>query len=460
MSKIILAGFLGRPFNMTAEEGGYAPTFYCFDGSDGGPSWCTEKVSFFADSLRSHLAKCNRNPTKWLVLGTSGSAWGTLGEILPETERKTEAFIKIADQVKKAAFAEEVTQEILDEWNIALNSILQLDDIEVKCLLTGKMGDEEQKGIFRALEENVGVGSQIIFDVTHGFRHQPIIASYTVMVLRWLKDVKSVDFYYAIYNPKATQEEPNAVVHLPICQQLIDACEAVATQYYTGSFERLGVGLQKIASPLSQRAAEIAHSDETNHPNLAKANQLIQAIKGTDFSEHPIEKTLGDKLEESLEWLLKNPYHDEQLFHKACQSQARNQLFKAIVYLYEAIVSAACRHYESAHTDFLPPAPDDLNEAYFKYRKQRFFELKNANQLQSSSLKVSRSGESLSISQALSCIEYLRNATTHGTRSTGRDKRVRGIVNKSLSEINVFNLVFDEGARIYRKIDEGKLSLE
>jgi len=444
---VVLAGFLGRPSNPIKRKETYDEAFYCFDGSDGGPAWCCEQpVFYFGNALREHLIKRGRAPERWLILGTTGSGWGALREIVT-VGRDDQVFDDLWRDVSQVAYDEQMNPELLHIWNEALN---QRSTVPIQCVLTGALGSpKEQNTIFAALEANLHGATEghpadeLVFDVTYGLRHQPIIASYTAMMLRWHKGIKHVDFYYGSFQPGSSKEKPCPAVFIPICQQLAEACEAVATQHYTGSFRQIGLQLGLVDERLSQKTVSLSLTDETNRPDVDEAHELLTALDETDFRESPIEKVLVARLKHSLSWLVQHPYADQQMKQKATDAHERHQLFKASAYLYEAIVSLLCRKFmEQNPTEVgtnigTERMPCWVELGDFRFRNKRWKAFK-------SSLATAKGLE-------LTEIEYLRNAVMHGTESELESVET-AIINQS-----EFTRIFNNGVDFYNRVSRGDL---
>lgn len=101
---------------------------------------------------------------------------------------------------------------------------------------------EGQSRIARHLLEQVPRDCDVVFDVSHGFRHQPIIATHVVSMMRWTHGIRSVRFFSGVLEASRNGVAP--VVELPICQQLAETTEAAATLELTGNYEPLAKQLQ------------------------------------------------------------------------------------------------------------------------------------------------------------------------------------------------------------------------
>lgn len=431
---VVLAGFIGRPRSIPENVQGYETARYQFSAAE-----VSGECRLFSIALRQHLINNGRAPQLWLLLGTPGSIWDALAEIVPEPKRDDqfdEFLRRLHDEVRR----EQVQQSTLDEWSALLSKLLSSD---IKCRITGEPGSaEEPAGVFAALEQNVRSNDEIVFDVTHGLRHQPIVASFSVLMLRWLRGRLEVDFRYGAFELRKSKDDPCPVLSLPVCQQLAEAGEAIATYHYTGSFQPIGTALCNRLDksvPLVKEVAKltdlVAYSDEVNHPKRDAAGNLISKLGQLNLLHQPVENALAQILSNALQWLLRHPGHDEQMLAKSREAMAHRQRFKAVAFLYEAICSAICRRQGATDAQL-----DD-----FDYRDTQYRRFLNRH-------KDKKSG--------LNALKWLRGAVLHGTAPTTTDPMIRPRLDKAIDDSpQHFRQIFDDAAQVCDNIIDGTLSV-
>ncbi len=59
----------------------------------------------------------------------------------------------------------------------------------------------EQEGLLRDLTEEVGQGDQVDLDITHGFRHLPMLTLLSALHLRKVRSAKIAHIWYGAYDP-------------------------------------------------------------------------------------------------------------------------------------------------------------------------------------------------------------------------------------------------------------------
>ena len=157
-----LISFLGKG----KEQGGsYRTASYRFDDQ-------IRTVPFFGMALTEYL-----KPNRLILVGTSGSMW----DVFFEREDTGDDLLQLIDAVSNNA----VDNEMLVEHASRLSQKL---GIEVECLLIDYARDEVgQAALLGKLAERLSKGERIALDITHSFRHLPMLA---LVAARFLTHVK------------------------------------------------------------------------------------------------------------------------------------------------------------------------------------------------------------------------------------------------------------------------------
>lgn len=387
-------------------KGGYARCLYKFPAESGFPAEELESTIFGSLLLR-RLQGINRQVARWLIMGTPQSVWNDLIEMFPAGQQTALLGIwnKIDDAVNHKTAP--LTQELLDEWQAALTR--EMNGIEIYCRMVGA-GDttESQEKIYQALLDVVRTDDEIVLDITHGFRHQPVLASFMVMLLRWLRGVKQVDVYNGALDLNGN------VLKLISCSELLEATEAVATFRKTGNYVALGQCL-KMDADFYRNLEKLAFAEEINRPDKQTPQNLKRALNkdGEEFNAQ--QAALSNLLHDAIAWAAQ-PNLAKRLRHKADFALKHAQYFKAVVLLWEAILVAGCGKYRIE------------NPTNYKARAQ-------AEELLYENLSAANR-------RTLRKIEHLRNAVAHGTLTGG------GEIVKALSSATEFEKLFVEGRNL------------
>jgi len=255
MARTVLVSFLGKGIRATEEQPrshlGYRTARYDFTHLGGS----VEESAMFGLALLRHLRTQNQKPNVWLVLGSPQSSWDALIEavdIEALDSQQMETLNALLQQVEEAVKREEahpsskgggsLTETLLQEWARTLT--MHLYPTQVRCSLIGwSYNRAEQELLWKILNEQTKEQDRLILDITHGFRHQPMLTAFVVMLLNRLKRLSAVEFYYGALDmtPKApshtTQNAPTPVLKIDFVNDLIQATEALATYQETGDYE-------------------------------------------------------------------------------------------------------------------------------------------------------------------------------------------------------------------------------
>lgn len=182
-----LMSFLGR---VPKNEKGYRKTRYEFD--DGTQ---TDDVSFIGWSLIERL-----KPDHVVIIGTSGSMWDHLLDSIA-LNISDELHLALLDHVEKKS----VTQGLLDQLQPGFSEFLGID-CDLVVIPYGKSMDEQIR-IMEIMAHHVPESEAVALDVTHGFRHLPMLGLISAQYLQRLKDAKIHGIYYGMYDPDQQKGE-------------------------------------------------------------------------------------------------------------------------------------------------------------------------------------------------------------------------------------------------------------
>lgn len=184
MNGCTLVTFLGRP--PREENGRYQRTVYEFPDGER-----TEPVAFFGWVLRERL-----QPGRLVVLGTAGSIWDHLFESdldlggTGEQER-----VVLMEDVEHHA----VTQAQLDRTAPLLEKVL---GIPARLRIIPYCRTEaEQVELLRILADEVRPDDRVHLDVSHGFRHLPMLVLLAALYLEVVRGIRVAGIWYGAYNP-------------------------------------------------------------------------------------------------------------------------------------------------------------------------------------------------------------------------------------------------------------------
>lgn len=217
-----LISFIGKGRADAAH--GYQTVTYRFDAN------FARTVPFFGLALTEYL-----RPQRLILVGTAGSMWDVFFERQGATDDEVLTLIESVDN-------QSVDEAMLDRHRQRLSDKLGLP---VDCLLIPYARDTgEQAAILGHLARSVKRGETIDLDVTHGFRHLPMLALVAARYLTHIAAVNVRELYYGALEMTPPGEE-KPVLRLGGMLQMLDWVEALATYDKDGDYGAFGKLLDK-----------------------------------------------------------------------------------------------------------------------------------------------------------------------------------------------------------------------
>ncbi len=349
---------------------GYRKAHYSFE-----PNF-SRTVSFFGLALLDYA-----KPERLILAGTAGSMWDVFFE---HQQTDDEATLALMDAVEKEA----VTAPMLAIHEQRLSEKL---GIPVQCLLISYARDEaEQSTILNDLAEHLVQGESIILDVTHGFRHLPMLALVAARYLARVRGVQVQEVYYGAHEmtDKATEQTP--VLRLSAMLHMLDWVDALAVYEHSGNYGIFAPLLQQDGMP-AERAnllAQAAYFERSGNPVQAKQS-LSGAHNHVRDHQGPLGQLFKTTLTEHIGWFRQGSRADWELA-LADRYLARQDYLRTITYLCEAYISRATQKFGG-------------NVNLFEDRERAFQETYKT--------------------QDVWLLKHLRNAITHGVRSDNQDAK-------------------------------------
>lgn len=333
MPNTLLVSFIGvgKP-GIRGSETAYAQTRYKFSGER------IYETCIFGSALRQFLIDTHNTIKRWLIMGSEDSIWPALYEITDATDDVIDAWT----QISEAYDNREINQKKLDIWAKALSEHLaNMQNIETEIILklTGVGETEEsQMAIINSIIEASKDCKSIELDISHGLRHQPVIASSAAFMLKQTKQIYDVNFYNGAYElrdrslPKKEQASP--VVELSIVKDVLDAGIALSEYEHTGSIKPLTDKL-KLKKEEKEIIDELLYLEEINQPT--KKIQAVFKIVSEYDSKSPWDEFITKKITKKLN------YGKEEYLWKRMLSRAEKELkyeryLHAIVLTFEALL--------------------------------------------------------------------------------------------------------------------------
>jgi CRISPR-associated Csx2 family protein len=369
-----LISFLGRG----KEKGGsYRTACYRFDDR-------MRTAPFFGMALADYL-----KPDRLILLGTSGSMWDVFFD--HATDAGDETFLELIETVSN----NEVNAASLDAFAKRLS---QKMDIQAECLLIDYARDTA--GQIRLLSDLAGrldEKEEIVIDITHSFRHLPMLALVAARFLAIVKRVLVKEIYYGALEMTETDEKP--VIRLKGLLDMLDWVDALVSFDKSGDY---GVFAPLFVQAGNKEAAEslkaAAFYERTNQPGSAK-KLLKEFSRNGQLPGQPMFELFQPELEKRMRWMREENYGKRQ-FELAQRSLANGDFVQASTLGFESVISFLVAQSRR----------DPMNHACRDEAKKIL------------EIEIKEAGKNKTKAQhAYLDLRDLRNALAHGSRSNSAD---------------------------------------
>lgn len=366
-----LISMLGKGNN----QQGYKTANYSFD------SHFSKEVPFFGLALMDYI-----KPEKLVLVGTTGSMWDVF---FYHQNSHDEKIIDLIDAVAN----NQVTESMLD-WHAG--QLSEKFGIPVKCLLISYARDQiEQATVLSTLSNAVAQDETVTLDVTHGFRHLPMLSLVAARYLTHVRNALVKEVYYGALEMTDPTTGKTPVLKLQGMLQMLDWVEALAIYEKSGNYGVFSDLLKK--DGMSENKADLlslaAFFEQCSNPVRAKET-LTGIFEQVSKHTGPMGQLFREPLAERISWFRQGNRAQWDL-ELADSYLARKDYLRAVTYLFESYVSHA-----------VMKAKGDMND--YTSRKEA---LEQARERQ----------------PEIKTLEHLRNAMAHGVRS--RNDKVTQLLN-------------------------------
>ena len=348
---------------------GYRKANYRFDAD------FAREVPFFGMALLEYV-----KPQKLILAGTTGSMWDVFFD---HHQTDDDNILTLVDAVA----AENVTAEMLA---IHEQRLSEKFGIPVQCLLISYARDkDEQVAILSALSQAMDPGENLILDVTHGFRHLPMLALVAARYLAHVRKVHVQELYYGALEMVDQQTKETPVLRLGAMLQMLDWVEALATYDKSGNYGVFSELLKNdgMDAQHAHQLSQAAFFERCSNPVQAK-EKLSGVLNQVREHQGPLANLFRDTLTERIGWI-RNGKRASWELALADNYLERQDYLRTITYLYESFISHAVEKYGG-----------DLND----FESRRYAHEKARDEYPQVRL-----------------LEHLRNAMAHGVRSANKE---------------------------------------
>ena len=376
-----LISFLGKG-RREQETNQYKRANYRFD--DG----CAPPSAYFGLALARHS-----KVQKLVILGTAGSIWDVLAEDLVDDDAALNELAEIG--LNSAVANESVEQEMLDRLAPLLRSKIGLNVIPV--LIPYARDEREQLEVLRGMAAHVADNEHVVLDVTHGFRHLPMLALVAARFLARVRGVTVENIYYGALEMTNPDTGETPVLKLEGLLRMLDWVDALASYETDGDF-RPFADLLDANTEAAAKLREASFFERTN--NIGNARRPLQRFREIldTLPPQPALDLFRDTLKERTAWVTENRFFERQ------RSLAHLHLNSG------DYLRAATLGYEAALSRLVTESPGRLDPQNHEHREQVKADFRD--DLWRGPRK-SRSAAAI----AFRNLGHLRNSLVHGTRA-------------------------------------------
>jgi len=322
----ILMTFLGR---VQKTEQGYRTTRYDYgDATDEPPT------AFFGWSLQRRLT-----PDRLVILGTAGSMWDHLFEGDPSFNDAGDLALDLMSAVEEKSVSAAHLTPLAPLLSARLGCEVCLE------LIPYARDSAEQVELLRIMAGHVNAGDRVDLDVTHGFRHLPMLAILAALHLRSVRRADIGGIWYGAYDPD-TKEAP--VHNLIGLLHIADWLQALNTYDKDGDYGAFA----PLLGPAGTLLAEAAFFERTSNPVKAREKLTTWANRADRFPPgDPAADLFSDALQERVSWYCGGARADWE-HALADQYLARQDYVRAVIYGQESSISSKVASQQADMNDF------------------------------------------------------------------------------------------------------------
>ncbi len=381
MNGCTLVTFLGR--TPKDGQGGYKRVVYEFpDGKHTGP------LAFFGWALQRRL-----RAGRLVILGTSGSMWDHLFEgDIALGDAGEAGRLALIDAVEKKA----VTTGHLQPLEAPLSEALGCE----VCLrlIPYCRTAREQTELLRIMAACVTGGDEVHIDVSHGFRHLPMLALLAALYLEVVRGIRVAGIWYGAYDPDTGKAPVHDLSGLLVIARWLQALQAYDKDGDYGVFSDL------IKGEMGNLLEEASFLESINRIGQARSRLRNVLARLDELEGDPASCLFRPELARRIQWSEKDNYYLRQR-QLALECLAAGRYMDAILKGWEAFITLLQREAQGETGAIFDPDNHEHREAV----RERFEDRERQRIPRSERWK------------AYDTLRRLRNAVAHGSQPKGEE---------------------------------------
>ena len=301
--------------------------------------------------------------------------WDHLFEIdISLGEAQEAARLKLVEQVENKTVDQELLNQLTPILAKAWEKSVRLEIIPDGLTAT------EQIALFNEINNQIATDSHLILDITHAYRHLPMILLLLAIQLRHLKQVRVDRVLYGMFDP---DENFARVVDMKGLLDIAEWTQALATFQKDGDY---GVFSDLAGIPLLREAAFFERTT-----NSVKAREKLHSVRiqlEEKQTDDPIWTYFRPRMLKGFDWIDRPARHEWEAA-LAWRYLEKKDYLRSVLYALESCISQEVSNQKGNPADY-----DDRQAAHEHLKKEQDDYRKLNN---------------------------MRNAMAHGSKSTRRD---------------------------------------
>lgn len=307
---------------------GYRTATYRFDED------FARTVPLFGLALAEYL-----RPERVVILGTSGSMWDVFIDQQASAGEAEDGRLRLLAAAEENRVDESLLAELAPVVEARLGIPVTL------AVIPYATTQDEQVRVLQRMAAEVGEGDRVTMDVTHGFRHLPMLAVVAAHYLERVRGASVTDILYGALDMTSNGETP--VVRLGGLLDLMDWIQALAAYDGSGDYGVFAPLLEREGLP-PERARlmrQAAFFERTTNP--VKARETLSSVASeAERLASPVGGLFQPELQARMGWWRKGRRDEWELF-LADAALERGDYLRAALFLQEAYLTrCAYRHKE------------------------------------------------------------------------------------------------------------------
>ncbi len=314
-----LITFLGRT---PKTEDGYRKTSYIFPDGEKGAG-----TALFASQLIERI-----EVDEIIILGTTGSVW----DCLFKEETIRDNLENLWSGIRDKAENKKIIQADLDRIQPYVSAYFANKEIRLRLIPNG-FTEKEQYELLRIMKEETKKYSDLIVDVTHSFRHIPMLGMAAAIYLKYVQKIAINEIWYGFYDPDAKQGYAHTLKGLLGLFDWIDALSKYDYSADYGVFKALLT--QENKENVASKMQEAAYYER--NVEAVKAKDRIISVNRA-LKEDPLtglSTLIQPELEKRMAWAEKEEGLQDRQAHLADIYLRGGDYVRSSIYAFEAFIT-------------------------------------------------------------------------------------------------------------------------